>query len=178
MEIFKYTTFEDIDEFLKTLGYNWTGLVKTKDIIGVPMEQDFEYTIELNIKDEIDNFKFLCISVTDSSFFIEDKTLNKKFNFQDYSLQWRTFMINRKDKEYSKYIYSIIKEEKNKLIKKYKIELNLIRKRTEQLKYEKQKEMAQFNTTLLNIETKLSKFEIKQLNKKLQQNNSNTTTEQ
>jgi len=58
MEIFKYTTFEDIDEFLKNLGYNWTGLVKTKeDTLGVPLEEDFRYTIQLNIKDEIDSSK-------------------------------------------------------------------------------------------------------------------------
>ena len=172
MEIFKYTTFEDIDEFLKNLGYNWTGLVKTKeDTLGVPLEEDFRYTIKLNIKDEIDNFKFLRIAVTDTQFFIENKTLNKKFNFDDYSLQWQSFMINRKDEEYAKFLYPIVNEEKKKKTEMYDIELNLIKKRTEQLKYDHLKEIAKFNTTLVNIETNLN--ECKNKENQIDENTSN-----
>lgn len=181
METLKYTTLEDIDEFLKTFDYTWTGLMKSHALTKIATKQDFQNPIQIEVYDGMfkgDNKKFLGVIVTDTTFFIEDKNLNKKFNYRDHSLHWQTFMIQRKNKDYSKYLYSIIKEEKNKKTKIYNREFNLIKTRTQQLKYEKQKEMTKLNTTLLNLETKLNKIDIKRLNNQLRKNNSNITTEQ
>lgn len=171
MQDLKFTTINDIHEFLAKYNYKWNGTIKENNLLKIATIEDFEGTVWLRIQN--DNTDFLGVVVDDTSFFIEDPTLNKKFNFKDMSLLWRTFMIPRKSKAYARFIYTKIKQDQIKIENDYTEKLNLIKKETEKLKFERAKANSFFNTTILNLETKLTKFEMHKLNKRLEMQQEN-----
>lgn len=155
METLKYTTLEDIDEFLKIIGYDWSGEILDNNLFKIGLIEDFKNVICLKLKKQ-DHNEYLRIYVTDFYFYLEDKSLNKKFNFNDYSTFWQAYMIQKKDAEYANYLYQKALQAKQKAEKAHNEKIKLTQRLLDRLKYEKSLEIAKYNTTIYNAKQKLN----------------------
>lgn len=162
MKNLTHIKLEDIFEFLKIFGYEWSGLIKENDKLKEATIEDFKSITCLELKKQ-DKIIFLNVSIDDFNFYLENKTLNKKFNFTDHSTLWKAFMIQRKSIYYSKLLQIKTLSEKQKVEEMYNKKINLTQKLLDQIKYEKSLEMAKLNTTIYNVKFKLNKSETKQV---------------
>ena len=80
---------------------------------------------------------------------------------------WQAFMLERKSKNYARFLYQKTIIDQKNLIDKFDTKLGLVQQQTEQLRFEKALKTAALNTTLYNVEQKLSAFERKRLNIKI-----------
>ena len=173
MQELKYTTIEDIKEFLKTLDYTWDGKKSIAEKEQPAKIEDFQYNVCLIVKNNKTNeYKLLRVAATDDYFHIVKDNPKMKYDIINHSLAWQVFMINRKPEDYAQFIYKKAKEEKQKLEKVYDNDINLLKKRAEFLAYQKSLKIASFNTTILNAEHKLNKNN-KQNNKNLENDSLN-----
>lgn len=170
MENLKYTTLEDVKEFLKTLNYSWNGNVRVCGKTEPAHIEHLRYNACLIVKNlKTNRYKHLVISVTDDYFHIVKDNPEMKYDIINHSIAWQAFMINRKSKDYAKFLYAKTVTEKNKLEKDYNNQINLVMKQAENLRYKKSFEMSKLNTTLFNVETKLTSAEIQQLTNQVQE---------
>jgi len=170
MNILKYTTLDDIKDFLATFDYKWNGLIKSKALMKIATIEDFNNHVQLEVEDGMfkgDNRKLLGVIVSDTEFFIEDKTLQRMFNYRDHSLRWQTFLIKRKDNDFAKKLYAVILAMKNAEENRFNKEINLVKKQADKLAYEKSLLMSKLNTTLYNIESQLPQEDKEELFKDL-----------
>ena len=98
---------------------------------------------------------------------------NKKCDFDDYSLEWQNFLLERKNKDYSTetYLKSIIKKKTDE--KNYNEKLSLIQKQIENLKFEKSLTISRTNTIITNAKRHLSEKEVKELDKQANESTKN-----
>lgn len=164
----KFTNINDIIQFLELVGFIWPGKIKVENKIVKATIEDFKDFVCLEVYDNFNTpAKYVNTYITDTTFELERLSIVKKYNFENYTAPWQKFMLERKDKEYAKAIYLKTSKERNAKEKILNEEINLISKRTEELKYKKNLEMAMYNTQIANAEIKLSKEEIDELNKLL-----------
>ena len=156
MKKINYTNLEDITEFLKILGYKWTGVIADKNLFRFATIDDFKDVVTLKLQKD-DKIECLHADISDFNFYIEEKGLQQKFDFANHSTLWQAFMIYRKNETYSKLLYRKTLAEKREVEKSYNQKINLTQKLLDRYQYEKSLEIAQFNTTLLNITTNLKK---------------------
>ena len=159
----KYTTLLDIKTFLKTLDYYWLGKVYNEENEKTATISDIKGIITLKVYKEHpskNNAEKLNIFVSDRSFDIIDYKHN---TIQDHSVRWQAFMLERKDKDYAKYVYDKCLEEQKEKEEQYNKKINLIKKKEQNLRYQKSLEIAKYNTTLVNATCKLYDFEIREI---------------
>ena len=157
MENLKYTKVEDLVEFLKIIGYEWHGEILDNNLFRIGLIEDFQDVICLKLKKQ-DHDENLRADVTDYNFYLEDKSLNQKFNFNDYSTMWQAFMIQNKDEQYANLLYEKTIEAKKEAEKMHNEKIKLTQKLLDHLKYEKSLEIAKYNTTIYNAKQKLKKI--------------------
>ena len=168
MQDLKFVTIEDIKDFLRTLNYNWNEEIKVCGKAQPVHIENFRYSTCLIVKDLTTNKKKdLHICVSDDYFHIVKDNPKIKYDVIDHSLMWQAFMLERKSKNYARFLYQKTIIDQKNLIDKFDTKLGLVQQQTEQLKFEKALKTAALNTTLYNVEQKLSAFERKRLNIKI-----------
>ncbi len=174
MNDIKYANLEDLKVFIEKLGWIWCGKIvvggkkKTAELI------DFEEGANLIVYDNLmTDEKFLNVYFTDHVFQVYKNNPNKKCDFDDYSLEWQNFLLERKDKDYTieTYLKSVIKNKSDEKI--YSKKLSLIQKQIENLKFEKTLAMSKTNTLILNAKRHLNEKEINELDKKANETTKN-----
>ena len=168
MENLKYTKTEDIQKFLNTLGYSWSGKFPKN------LSQSFDdlpYGVSIVVCEEDNIATGLKLCVSDTSFLIEINNPNKKYDCVDHSLMWQLFMLKRKGKKYAKLIYTKSLKESEETKKEYDNKVSLLIKRAEKLAFERNLKIAHSNTALLNASSKLTPEEIEKINAEYSINN-------
>ena len=161
MENLKYTKTEDIQKFLKTLGYYWYGNFPKNSTQSF---EDFPNGVYIAVCDKDNIVSALHLYVSDTSFMIENESSKKKFDCLDHSLMWQVFMVKRKGKKYSKMLYEQSLKTNVDIQQQYDKKISLLVKRAEKLAYERNLKISHANASMLNAATKLSKEEIEKIN--------------
>lgn len=168
MENLKYAKTEDIQKFLKTLGYTWSGNFP-KNL--TQSFEDFPYGVSIVVCEEDNIATGLKLCVSDTSFLIEINNPDKKYDCIDHSLMWQVFMVKRKGKEYAKLIYTKSLKESEETKKEYDNKVSLLIKRAEKLSLERNLKISHANTVMLNAASKLTPEEIEKINAEYSINN-------
>lgn len=168
MENFKYTKTEDIQKFLKTLGYTWSGNFP-KNL--AQSFEDFPYGVSIVVCEEDNIATGLKLCVSDTSFLIEINNPYKKYDCIDHSLMWQVFMVKRKGKSYSKMLYEQSVKTNIETKKQYDKQISLLIKRAEKLSSERNLKISHANTVMLNAASKLTPEEIEKINAEYSINN-------
>lgn len=174
MKTIKYADLQDLKEFIEKLGWIWCDKIIVGSKKKIAELEDFEYGANLIVYDNpTTGEKFLNVYFSDHIFQVYKNNPNKKCDFDDYSLEWQNFLLERKNKDYSTetYLKSIIKKKTDE--KNYNEKLSLIQKQIENLKFEKSLTISRTNTIITNAKRHLSEKEVKELDKQANESTKN-----
>lgn len=161
MQELKYTTLEDIKDFLKTLNYQWNGKISIAGATQRAHIEHFRYSVCLIVKNiKTNKYKYLSVGLTDDYFHVLKDHPKMKYDIINHSIAWQTFLIHRKSKDYARFIYKKAQQDKKELEKEFDYKINLVKKQTEYLEYQKSLKSSALNTIIYNAECKLNKKKI------------------